>query len=228
MLIQLEQVTKVYGVRNKINVLNGVNLNIASGDWISVVGPSGSGKTTLLNLIGCLLKPTSGRVKIEGIDTASLNDRELTRIRNQKIGFIFQGSYLMPTLTLQENVLAPVLFDHNLKRTAKHQKGQKATELLNRLGLGNRLDSLPHQLSLGQRRRVAIARALINEPIIILADEPTNDLDPERAQQVADDLKTLNEQGMTILMVTHHPDLAAMANRQFHLEQGNLVEIEGN
>lgn len=220
MLVKLEKITKTYG--QKEHVLDGTDFVINSGDWVSVVGPSGCGKSTLLNIIGCLLRPTSGRLIIDGQDTSSLSDRQLTDIRNSKIGFIFQGSYLIPTLNLQENVLAPVMFSHSLKRAERTRKVLRARELLEELGLGDRLNSLPHHLSLGQRRRVAIARALINDPIVVLADEPTNDLDPVRAQQISDIFKELNNRGMTILMVTHRYELAQSARTKFQLNNGRL------
>lgn len=221
MLIKLEQVTKFYKQKEKIYPLKDIDLCIKAGDWVSVTGPSGSGKTTLLNIIGCLLRPSSGQVIFGGIDTKNLSDKELTEIRNRKIGFIFQGSYLMPSLNLLENILTPVFFT-SLNRKEKLDKKEKAKDLLIQLGLGDRANSLPHQLSLGQRRRVAIARALINDPQILLADEPTNDLDSHRAKQIADILKQLNQKGITILMVTHQSDFAAQAGRSFKILEGRL------
>ncbi|HEX3031238.1 MAG TPA: ABC transporter ATP-binding protein [Bacillota bacterium] len=222
MLIKLEQVTKFYGRSQEILPVKAVDLTIERGEWVSVVGPSGCGKTTLLNLAGCLLRPASGRVLFEGIDTGTLKDGERTALRNAKIGFVFQGSYLLPTLTVVENVLAPVLFNRSLTKVEKREKREESENLLAELGLGDRLHSLPYELSLGQRRRAAVARALINKPVILLADEPTNDLDPIRADQIAAILEELNHKGLTILMVTHHPELAARAERQYKLNQGKL------
>jgi len=205
-----------------LTVLAGVSLTLEQGDAISIVGPSGGGKTTLLNIIGCLMRPTTGEVTIDGRPVHSMTEKELARLRNQKIGFIFQGSHLIPTLTVFENIMLPVwLGDKNSK---KDQQGH-AHELAKRFGLEKRLAHLPHELSLGQRRRVAIARALINNPSILLADEPTNDLDPPRAQQIGDILFSLNQEGLTLLLVTHRWELAQRAKRCYEIKDGHLQAL---
>ncbi len=224
MMIEFNQVSMSYTQRERIDVLKAVDFKITAGEWVSIVGPSGCGKTTFLNLAGCLLKPASGRVSIEGIDTGDLKDDELAEIRNRKIGFIFQGSYLLPPLTLLENVLVPTFFSRPPKDN-RADLTARARKLLAQFGLADRLDSLPHELSQGQKRRVAIARALINEPRIILADEPTNDLDPERARQIAAELSGLNRQGLTLLTVSHNPELSMLAGRQYRIDDGKLRAI---
>lgn len=223
-MIEFEQVSMSYGKAEQIEVLKEIDFQITAGEWVSIVGPSGCGKTTFLNLAGCLLKPTSGRVIIEGVYTNDLKDQALTEIRNRKIGFIFQGAYLLPPLTLLDNVLVPTLFTRQLKEK-KTFVVERARGLLAQFGLGDRCNSLPHELSQGQKRRVAIARALINEPHIILADEPTNDLDPERARQIAEELNHLHQQGLTLLTVTHNPELSSMAERQYRIDNGKLRAV---
>ena len=221
-MIRFEQVVKNYGKNDRIEVLKGVDMEIKNGEWVSVLGPSGCGKSTLLNLAACLLKPGSGRITIAGIDTASLPEQQLTQIRNQKIGFIFQGAYLLPTLTILENVMLPRKFKQHGKKANHKQDQARAIHLLKQFEMGDRLRSLPHELSYGQKRRVAIARALMNQPDIILVDEPTNDLDPARALQLANELKSLHEQGYTILMVTHDSKLSSMASRELKIDEGLL------
>lgn len=208
-----------------VKVLDKVNMEITAGDFISIIGPSGCGKTTLLNLIGCLLKPTSGEVSIAGIDVSKMGDRQLAQLRNEKIGFIFQGSHLIPYLNVLENVLAPTYFSQG-KGQSRKLKLARVLELIEELGLGDRINHLPYQLSLGQRRRVAIARALINDPLIVLADEPTNDLDPERTEQITDILVSLNSKALTLLIVTHQPELAVRAKTRYRMRNGVLVPVE--
>lgn len=221
-MIKFERVVKSYGKNECIEVLKGVDMEIKKGEWVSVLGPSGCGKSTLLNLAACLLKPDSGRIIITGIDTKSLAEQQLTQIRNQKIGFIFQGAYLLPTLTVLENVMLPRKFNSQRNKTSHKQDQVRAVSLLKQFEMGNRFRSLPHELSYGQKRRVAIARALMNQPDILLADEPTNDLDPLCALQVANELKSLHEQGYTILMVTHNSEISSMASRQLRINKGLL------
>lgn len=226
-LVKLQNIVKSYerSGHASVKVLDKVNMEIAEGDFVSIVGPSGCGKTTLLNLIGCLLKPTSGEICIAGIDVSKMGDRELSKLRNEKIGFVFQGSHLIPYLNVLENVLAPTYFSQGKGPTDKLKK-IRALELIEELGLEERINHLPYQLSLGQRRRVAIARTLINDPLIVLADEPTNDLDPERAQQITDILVSLNKKGLTLLVVTHQPELAAKARRRYRMCNG--IPVLGN
>lgn len=221
-MIVFEQVVKNFGAKNHVQVLKGVDMEIRRGEWVSVLGPSGCGKSTLLNLAACLLKPNSGRITIAGKDTAGLNERQLNQIRNQKIGFIFQGAYLLPTLTILDNVMLPGKFTATREK-ANHKKDRtRAMQLLKQFDMGDRLNYLPHELSYGQKRRAAIARALMNHPDIILADEPTNDLDPARALRLANELKSLQEQGYTILTVTHNREFSLLAGRQLMIEEGLL------
>lgn len=223
-MIQVQEVNHSYPRPGgeTLNVLTGVNLAINQGDSVSIVGPSGGGKTTLLNIVGCLLRPTTGQVIIGDKSTKSMNEKELAKLRNQQIGFIFQGSHLIPTLTVLENILLPTWLGNGVKPRDLHLR---ARELSERFGLADRLNHLPHELSLGQRRRVAIARALIKSPTILLADEPTNDLDPPRAQQIEDILFSLNHEGLTLLLVTHRIEMAQRAKYSYEAKDGKLVII---
>lgn len=204
-------------------VLEDVDLSINPGAAVSIVGPSGGGKTTLLNITGCLLRPVDGRVRIDGRDTYAMAERELNRLRNEKIGFIFQGSHLIPTLNVLENIMLPVWLG---RQGNMHDTRTWARELANRFGLKERLNHLPHELSLGQRRRVAIARALVNKPSILLADEPTNDLDPPRSQQIGDILFSLNKEGLTLLLVTHRWELAQRAHHCYEIKDARLKSTQ--
>ena len=206
-----------------LTVLNGVDLTLEQGDAVSIVGPSGGGKTTLLNIVGCLLRPTSGQVLIDGKSVESMAEKELARLRNQRVGFIFQGSHLIPTLTVLENIMLPVWLGAG---SSTHGQLARAHKLAERFGLAQRLNHLPHELSLGQRRRVSIARALINKPAILLADEPTNDLDPPRAKQIGDILFSLNKEGLTLLLVTHRWELARRAERCYEARDGQLFPVQ--
>jgi putative ABC transport system ATP-binding protein len=212
----------------QLTVLQEVNLTVAAGESIAIVGPSGGGKTTLLNLIGGLLRPCSGEISVGGNPLSRLSDQELSRLRNEKIGFIFQGSYLLPALTVLENIMVPTFFQGK-KREPKMKIMEKSIDLAEEIGLGERINHLPHQLSLGQRRRVAIARALINDPGLLLADEPTNDLDPKRAEQIGQILFDLVQKDIALVMVTHHPQLAARADRRYLVSNSCLqpVMVEG-
>lgn len=216
-VIELVDVGKSYQRGSeKIAAVKDVKLTVAQGEFAAIIGPSGSGKTTLLNLIGCVDKPDSGTVRIDGEEINRLSEHSLTKIRARKIGFVFQQFFLLPTLTAQENIQLPALFLHNGDRT------KRAAELLERVHLGGRAKHLPAQLSGGEMQRVAIARALINEPKILLADEPTGNLDSCNAQTILEIFSELNASGLTVLMVTHNAELARQAKRTFHMKDGRI------
>lgn len=217
-MIELNNVIKIYQRgTEKVYAIDEVSLSIEKGDFLSILGPSGSGKTTLLNLIGCVDKPTSGTIKLDGTETGGLKDKELTKIRSTTIGFVFQQFFLLPTLTALENVELPSLFSRETHRN------NKAKELLNLVDLENRKDHLPSQLSGGEMQRVAIARALINNPKILLADEPTGNLDSQNAQIILEIFKKLNQKDLTIIMVTHNTELAQQSRRTIHLKDGKIL-----
>ncbi|MEM7565221.1 MAG: ABC transporter ATP-binding protein [Pseudomonadota bacterium] len=221
-LIELSQIKKEFK-KNKtaLTVLDDLNLKIDQGDFTSVMGPSGSGKTTLLNLIGGLDRPTSGSLQINGEDISKYSDSALTTWRSRNIGFVFQFYNLLPTLTAQANVELPLL----LTSLSSAQRKHRAKIALEVVGLGDRAGHRPNELSGGQEQRVAIARAIVNDPVLLVCDEPTGDLDRETADQVLEILKTLNEQqGKTILMVTHDPKAAQYARRHITMDKGNLVD----
>ncbi len=208
----------------EVRALDGVSLNIAQGDFLAVVGPSGSGKTTLLNLIGCVDKPTSGTVSVHGMETEDLNDRTLATIRSTTMGFVFQHFLLMPTLTAVENVMVPGRF--YAKRDRDRDLEGRAKKLLDVVGLAARADHLPRELSGGEMQRVALARALINDPEILLADEPTGNLDTVNAGEITRIFEELNEGGLTIVVVTHNQELAGNARRGIHLRDGRITGEE--
>lgn len=217
-VIELKNVTRSYRRGSEtIQAVKRITMSVAPGEFVALVGPSGSGKTTLLNLVGCVDKPDHGGLSIDGEETSKLNEAGLTRIRARKIGFVFQQFFLLPTLTALENVQLPAMFLHN------GDKSQRAAELLERVDLRVRVDHLPAQLSGGEMQRVAIARALINDPKILLADEPTGNLDSTNAESILRIFKDLNAAGLTILMVTHNAELARQAGRIIQLKDGIVV-----
>ncbi len=203
-------------------VLRGVNLEVSSGDLMSIMGPSGSGKTTLMNIIGLLDRPSSGSCLLEGRDVSSLKDDELSTLRNRRIGFVFQAFHLLPQLSAMENVCLPLVYRGTTRPAARRQAG----EILERVGMAQRTGHRPGQLSGGQKQRVAIARALIGGPALLLADEPTGALDVETATEVMSLLQRLNEEnGVTIIIITHDPSVAAQCTRQVRIHEGRLVEV---
>ncbi|MEW6552901.1 MAG: ABC transporter ATP-binding protein [Actinomycetota bacterium] len=206
----------------EIRAIDGVDLSIERGDFVAVVGRSGSGKTTLLNLIGCVDLPTEGKVTVHGVETGNLPDKALATIRSTTIGFVFQQFFLIPTLTALENVMVPGRFRAGGNGDLK----TRARELLDMVGLADRVDHLPHELSGGEMQRVALARALINDPAILLADEPTGNLDTRSAQQIAEIFEELNARGLTIVVVTHSPELTGNARRVLQLQDGKFVADE--
>jgi putative ABC transport system ATP-binding protein/lipoprotein-releasing system ATP-binding protein len=219
-VIQVEHLNKTYPIDGQqFKAVDDVSLTINQGEFLSILGHSGSGKTTLLNLIGGLTKPNNGTVKIDGQDIWQLSDSALSELRNEKMNFIFQFSSLIPTLNVVDNVLLPATFG----KTKKADLYDTAVELLETMGLANKLRAYPSQLSGGQQRRVAICRAFINEPTIILADEPTGDLDEETEKEVISLFRSFNEKKKTtFLIVTHSSDLAAKTDRQFRMTSGRL------
>ncbi len=218
-VIELVNASKTYRRGSElITAVRDVHMSVEPGEFIAIVGPSGSGKTTLMNIMGCVDKPDGGIVRIDGVETNSLSERELTRIRAQKIGFVFQQFFLLPTLTAEENVLLPAVFIGNGSNSGR----KHALELLGQVGLGSRAKHLPDQLSGGEMQRVAIARALINKPKILLADEPTGNLDSRNAESILRIFRDLNDTGITMVMVTHSPELASHAQRVFHIKDGTV------
>ncbi len=216
-MIELTDIEKIY-VRGseKVHALRGINLRISKGEFASIVGPSGSGKTTMLHILGCLDKPTKGIMKIDDIEVENMLESDLVKIRRQKIGFVFQQFYLIPGLSVFENVTLPLLFGR------RKRDESEIMSLLELVGLKNRAHHNPNQLSGGEMQRVAIARALVNDPEIILADEPTGNLDTENSEKIFELLKSLHFRGITLIMVTHNPDLAARADRIIRLKDGTI------
>lgn len=225
-VLELEDVTKVFGETENVQVkaLKEVNLQIFPGNFVSITGPSGSGKSTLMHIVGCLLRPSIGEVKIDGIKISTLSESELASIRGQKVGFVFQQFNLMSKMTALENVALPLTF-HEVGRK---ERNEKAKNLLEKVGLGDRLDHVPPELSGGQRQRVAIARALVVDPAVILADEPTGNLDTTTGEEIMEIFESLNEEGRTILMVTHEPHIAGWAEKNVHLVDGEIVSYDKN
>lgn len=220
-LLELRDVTKIYKMgETEIKALNGVTLNVEKGEFLSVVGPSGSGKSTLLNIIGCIDTPTSGEVFLDSMDVSKLKDRELTKIRLHKIGFIFQQFYLIPTLNAMENVELPM----KEAKLQREERRKRVKQLLESVGLGERERHYPNQLSGGEQQRVAIARSLANSPSVILADEPTGEIDSETSEKIVTLLKKLNsEEKVTVIVVTHNLKVAGYAERSITLEDGKIV-----
>lgn len=219
MIIQTEDLVKVYGSGiTQVTALKTINLKIEKGEFVAIMGASGSGKSTLLNVLGCLDKITSGRYLLDGIDVSSLGDDKLASVRNKKIGFVFQAYNLLPKLTAAENVILPMLYSNAPSR--KWEDTAKAA--LKKVGLDERMNHKPKELSGGQNQRVAIARALINNPSIILADEPTGNLDSKAGSEIISIFQNLNDEGTTILMVTHDAHIASHAKRVIYFKDGSI------
>ena len=218
-IIQLKQVEKTYVVgESVVRALSGVNLEINKGEFIAIVGPSGSGKSTMMHMVGALDIPTNGQIILNGIDITSLSESDLAYLRGRKIGFVFQTFHLIPTLTALENVALPMIF----QKVSREERLSKSEKLLTKVGLGNRIHHLPNELSGGQRQRIAIARALINDPEVILADEPTGNLDSKTGKEIIELFTELNNEGRTVIIVTHDPNVASHAKRIVKMVDGSI------
>jgi putative ABC transport system ATP-binding protein len=219
-IIRLEQVSRTYEMgRFAVHALADVSLTVAEGEFLAIVGPSGSGKSTMMNIVGCLDRPTSGQYVLAGTPVAKLDDDGLARVRSRTIGFIFQSYNLLPRTSALDNVMTPLLYQN----VSRRDRTARARTTLERLGLGDRFDHDPSELSGGQQQRVAIARALVTNPAILLADEPTGNLDSASGLEVMTLLRELNASGRTVVLITHDPDVAADATRQIHLRDGRIA-----
>jgi putative ABC transport system ATP-binding protein len=222
-LIQIDDVHKYYDLgETRVHALRGLTLQISPGEFVAIMGASGSGKSTFMNIVGCLDKPSTGRYLLEGIEVSRLTKKELAAIRNRKIGFVFQGFNLLSRTTALENVELPTLYAH-ISKEEGHKRAKEALELV---GLGDRIEHFPSQLSGGQQQRVAIARALVNRPSILLADEPTGNLDSRTSVEIMEVFQKLNDDGLTIVLVTHEPDIAQFAKRRIHFRDGKIQRDE--
>jgi putative ABC transport system ATP-binding protein len=218
--IRLEEVYKTYGLGDTlVKALDGVDLTIASGEYCSIMGPSGSGKSTAMNIIGCLDRPTSGRYYLDNLDVSSVPEAELAKIRNHKLGFVFQQFHLLAQLSAHENVMLPMIY----AGVPAAERKERATIALERVGLQNRMNNKPTQLSGGQQQRVAIARSIVNQPSVLLADEPTGALDSRTTQEILDIFTELNDTGITVVMVTHEPEVAKQTNRIIWFKDGQVI-----
>ncbi len=218
-ILKLTDICKDY-IQGKepVRVLKNIDLTVEKGDYLAIMGPSGSGKTTLMNIIGCLDVPTSGTYELDGRDLRDLSDDALAEIRNRHIGFVFQSFYLLPKMDAVDNVALPLLY----AGVPLKERRERAEEALRTVGLGERIHFLPNQLSGGQCQRVAIARAMVGKPDLLLADEPTGALDTKAGNQIMDIFRQLSQEGMTIIMITHEPSIAACADKTFHILDGEL------
>ena len=224
-ILKLTDICKDYQQgKEPVRVLKNINLTVERGEYLAIMGPSGSGKTTLMNIIGCLDVPTSGTYELDGKNLHNLSDNDLADIRNRHLGFVFQSFHLMPKMDALDNVALPLLY----AGVSVKDRRERAAEALRSVGLEDRIHFFPNQLSGGQCQRVAIARAMVGKPDLLLADEPTGALDTKSGQQIMEIFRRLSEDGMTILMITHAPEIAANANKTYHILDGELRTGEGD
>jgi putative ABC transport system ATP-binding protein len=220
-MIEIEDISKVYRLGDmEVRALDGVSLRVEAGDWVAIMGPSGSGKSTLMNVIGCLDQPTSGSYRLDNAEVARMDDEQLAAVRNRKIGFVFQTFNLLARTSALDNVELPLTY------AGVQDRRPRAVAALERVGLGDRLNHRPNELSGGQQQRVAIARALINDPAIILADEPTGNLDSRSGAEIMEIFHQLHAQGLTIVMVTHDPDIGGQCKRIVRIKDGQITSDE--
>lgn len=220
-MLQVNNLVKVYQTEKiAVTALESVSFSVAAGSFVSIMGPSGSGKSTLMNILGCLDRPTAGQYILDGVDVSHLNEKELARVRNLKIGFVFQTFNLLPRITCLRNVELPMIY----AGVPEKERKKTAMEVLGKVGLEDRADHLPNEISGGQRQRVAIARALVNNPAIIMADEPTGNLDSRSGEEVMAIFQRLNQEGATIMLVTHEPEIANHTGRVLRFRDGHLIE----
>lgn len=224
-MITLQKLMKIYPMGDStVHALDGVSLFIGQGEFVAITGPSGSGKSTLMNILGCLDRPTSGSYQLDGAEVAMLDDDQLALTRNKKIGFVFQNFNLLPRISALHNIALPLVY----AGVAEQERLSRSLAVLTKVGLAERSDHRPNELSGGQRQRIAIARALVNDPAILIADEPTGNLDTKSSLEIMDIFCDLHKQGRTIIMVTHEPDIAAYAERVVHVRDGRIVKDEQN
>ena len=222
-LIEIRDIAKIYQMGlQEVKALQSITLDIASNEYVALMGPSGSGKSTLMNILGCLDTPTRGTYILNGTDVSHLVDNELAEIRNKEIGFVFQTFNLLPRYTALENVALPLIY----AGIGKEERNARAQEVLEQVGLGDRMKHKPNELSGGQRQRVAVARALVNKPSIILADEPTGNLDSKTSLEIMQLISDIHKAGNTVILVTHEPDIAKNADRIVHLRDGLIESVE--
>ena len=224
-MIAMQKLMKIYQMGDStVHALDGVSLFIGQGEFVAITGPSGSGKSTLMNILGCLDRPTSGSYQLDGAEVAMLNDDQLALTRNKKIGFVFQNFNLLPRISALHNIALPLVY----AGVAEKERLDRSLTVLTKVGLAERRDHRPNELSGGQRQRIAIARALVNDPAILIADEPTGNLDTKSSLEIMDIFCDLHKQGRTIIMVTHEPDIAAYAERVVHVRDGRILKDEQN